>query len=164
MLTRPWAVGFRRPRKLLRYRARPRADRIVADVALGHLFVPPGEEKAPGGLWQDRDEERPDIPAAQQLRPKLRPGPRCPDASTNPAGKVAKVRAGNARVADDPAGRPGVLHGGPALDRTPVMPHKMDGPDAHLGQNGEGIVHEGLQRKVTVRALDKLRAPAFRVS
>jgi hypothetical protein len=120
------------------------ADRIVADVAPGHLFVPPGQEQPPGGLWQDRDEERSDIPAAQQLRAQLRPGPRCPDASTDPAGEVAQVRAGNTRVAVDEAVRPGVLDGGPALDRAPVVPHQVDSPDAHPGEHGEGIVHEGL--------------------
>ena len=30
----------------------------------------------------------------------------------------------------------------------------MDSPDAHPGQHGEGIVHEGLQRIVPARALD----------
>ena len=39
--------------------------------------------------------------SAQQLRAQLRPGPRCPDASTDPAGEVPQVRAGNTRVADD---------------------------------------------------------------
>ncbi len=59
---------------------------------------------------------------------------------------MAEIWAGDAREARDAPGRTGILDGGPALDRTPVVPREVDPGGVHGVEDGEKVIDKGPER------------------